>query len=73
MRLWSKGRQDRQAFHPEYERPVVVQSICTGEQSLVFVGKDGSRRQVGLVKDGRDLKRYAREYGFDPDAVGREF
>ena len=52
---------------------MVVQSICTGEQSLVFVGKDGTRRQVGLVKDGRDLERYAREYGFDPESVGREF
>ncbi len=67
------GGQGRHAFHPEHERPVVVQSICTGEQSLVFVGKDGSRRQVGLVKDGRDLERYAKEYGFDPKSVVREF
>ena len=73
MKLWNKGRTECHAFHPEYGHPVVVQSICTGEQSLVFVGKDGTRRQVGLVKDGRDLERYAREYGFDPESVGREF
>lgn len=69
-----KQTHARPAFDPEKEEAVIRESICTGEQSLSIVSKtDGSRHEVGLVRDRKDLEAYAREYGFDPDTVERVY
>lgn len=61
-------------FDPSKQKAVIVQSICTGEQSLCFVDKEtGKKEQVGCVRTEADLDAYVKEYHLDKAAIGREF
>lgn len=69
-----RKKQDRRKFNPAVERAVIVQSICTGERSLVFVDREtGKREQVGCIRGEDDLDSYVREYGLDREKIRREF
>lgn len=62
------------SFNSAKEKPVIVQSICTGEKTLCFIDRETRRkREVGLVKGDSDLASYAKEYGFDAKDVSTQW
>ena len=49
---------------PQYMRPVIKCSICTGEQSAGFKDiRTGKFEEVMLIKSGKDLEAFQKMYG----------
>ncbi len=60
-------------FDPEAQRAVIIQSVCTGEQSLYFIDKkDGTEHQVGCIRSPEDLEAYLKEYHLRLSQIERE-
>lgn len=51
-------------YDPDFEKPVIRASICTGERRAGFRNrKTGAFREVMLVRSQKDLDRFMRIYG----------
>ena len=59
-------KEQKPAYDPAELRPAVRASICTGERVAGFTETATGRfREVMLLKNDEDLKRFRKEYGID--------
>ena len=70
-----RGSWKVKSYDPEKEKPLIIASICNGEQVFGFRElESGDFREVGLVRSDADLKAFRREYGIPDDVViGKEY
>ena len=53
-------------YDPETEKPVLLCSICTGEQVAGFRDRrTGHFREVTLIKTPKDLETFKKDYGVE--------
>ena len=66
--LFSKENRLQPAYDydPAKEKPVIRESICTGEQVAGFKSRAGGEfHEVMLIRDNDDLKEFMNTYGLD--------
>lgn len=69
-----KKRQTAISYDKNGKIPVIRSSICTGEQVAGF--KDpatGKFQELMLIRDGRDLQAFLRQYQVDEAEIRREW
>lgn len=59
------GRRKRtMSYDPDRQEPVLMCSICTGEQAAGFRDRETGRfHEVMAIRDARDMEEFCREYG----------
>ena len=67
-----KQKKELYPYDPDKERPVIMASICTGEQAAGFKDKKtGVFHEVMLIRSEKDLKEFKDAYGVD--TVDKEY
>ncbi len=72
--LFNKRKTSPAAYDKAGKIPVIRSSICTGEQVAGF--KDpatGKFQELMLIRDGRDLQAFLRQYQVDEAEIRREW
>lgn len=63
-----------QSYDRENLRPVIRESICTGEQTAGFQNiHTGKFSAVMLIRTNADLKEFCRSYGIRPEEITTEY
>lgn len=63
-----------QSFDREALRPVILESICTGEQTAGFRNlQNGRFSAVMLIRTNADLQEFCRSYGIRPEEITTEY
>ena len=63
-----------QSYDRETLRPVIRESICTGEQTAGFKNiHTGKFTAVMLIRTNADLQEFCRSYGILPDEITTEY
>ena len=69
-----RKKVQRISYDKENLRPVIRASICTGEQVAGF--KDvhtGKFSEVMLIRDRKDLEKFAKTYGISREDISKEY
>ena len=67
-------RKNIKRYDKENQRPVIMCSICTGEQTAGF--KDihtGKFTGIMLISKPKDIQSFADMYGIDKDEIAKEY
>lgn len=68
------GKQPVLAYDRENLRPVIRESICTGEQTAGFKNiHTGRFSAVMLIRSNADLREFCRTYGIQPEEIATEY
>lgn len=68
------GQAPASAYDREKLRPVILESICTGEQTAGFKEiASGRFHAVMLIRSASDLTEFCKNYGISPDEVVTEY
>ena len=63
-----------QSYDRDTLRPVIRESICTGEQTAGFQDvHTGKFSAVMLIRTNADLKEFCRSYGIRPEEITTEY
>lgn len=67
-------KKKNKEYDKENLKPVLMCSICTGEQAAGFKNIHTNKfTEVMLVKSPKDLKIFADMYGLNPDEIQKEY
>ena len=65
-----KTVQKESPYSLEQYEPVIRSSICTGEMTACMRNREtGKLHEVMIIRDSDDKKKFAEEYGVNPDMI----
>ncbi len=70
--MWPRKKSQQKSYDETKEKPVILSSICTGEQSAGFQDiATGKFKEIMVIRNDRDFREFLSTYGLDEKQVGK--